>query len=66
MIYKYSNYIVVGSGSFTNLCAKFLKDSKFKVTLVESNFELNQKCNGFSSRNNIPYLSFNTKKNQKL
>tara|TARA_B100000780_G_scaffold77357_1_gene52303 strand:+ start:129 stop:971 length:843 start_codon:yes stop_codon:yes gene_type:complete len=62
MIYKYSNYIVVGSGSFTNLCAKFLKDSKFKVTLVESNFELNQKCNGFSSRNNIPYLSFNNRK----
>ena len=43
MILKYVNYIVIGSGSFTNHCAKFLKDSDLKVTLIESNFEHNQK-----------------------
>ncbi len=61
MIYNYVDYIVIGSGSFTNLCAKFLKDSNFKVTLLESNFGINKSSEGFSIRNNIPYLSFKSK-----
>ena len=61
MIYNYIDYIVIGSGSFTNLCAKFLKDSNFKVTLIESNFEINKRSEGFSIRNKIPYLCFKSK-----
>ena len=62
MIYDYVDYIILGSGSFTNLCAKYLRESDFKVTLLESNFGFNQRCKAFSIRNNIPYLSFKTKK----
>ena len=61
MIYNYVDYIVMGSGNFTNLCAKFLKDSNYKVTLIESNFAINKRCKGFANRNNIPYLNFKSK-----